>query len=165
MDIRTCSFSGHREIYRIHEGSISELLSKTLDELIGAGVRRFCSGGAQGFDLLAAEAVIKKRRDNPDLSLSMILPCPEQAKNWSASERARYKEILSLADEVIYTSEHFHRFCMQLRNHRLVDEADILVCYLAKQTGGTANTVRYANARQKRIINLCDLFAEGKSEE
>lgn len=165
MDIRTCSFSGHREILRIHEGELCALLSKTIDELIAAGVRRFCSGGAVGFDLLAARIVLEKKLRGADVSLSMILPCPDQAKGWSFGDKTIHSGILHLADEIIYTSDHYHRFCMSIRNQRLVDEADVLVCYLAKKTGGTANTVRYANARQKRIINLCDLFADGRTEE
>ncbi len=158
MDITTCSFSGHREIFRIHAESLPRLLSDIVDTLIESGVSRFCSGGAVGFDLLAAGVVLEKKAQGADVSLSMILPCPEQAKSWPTEEKALYDKTLSLADEVIYTSVHYHRFCMHIRNQRLVDESDILLCYLEKESGGTANTARYAARKKKKIINLADLL-------
>ena len=57
--------------------------------------------------------------------------------------------ILSLADKIEYTSEHYFKGCMKLRNARLVEYADICFCYLnfKRQISGTAQTVRMAQKR------------------
>ncbi len=158
MSNSVCAFSGHRQIYRIHSDILPTRLSGLIDTLIEAGVVRFCSGGATGFDLLAAELVLKKRNEGKNVSLSMILPCRDQALFWPAGTRAQYKHILSGANEVEYISDKYNRFCMHQRNRRLVDEADILLCYLMRAASGTAYTRNYAAEQKKKVINIADLL-------
>lgn len=158
MDSLVCAFSGHRQIYRIHTDTLPERLSETIDMLIESGVCRFCSGGAIGFDLLAAELVLKKRSEGADISLSMILPCRDQTKRWPAALRSAQKSILERADEVVYITDKYDQFCMHLRNRRLVDESDILLCYLMREASGTAYTKNYAEDMGRKVINIADLL-------
>ncbi len=158
MDGSVCAFSGHRQIYTMHSDTLLPLLSETVDTLISSGVERFCSGGAMGFDLLSAELILEKKRNGANISLSMILPCRDQADRWPAATRRRYDEVLRNADEVIYISDDYNQFCMHLRNRRLVDEADILLCYLVREASGTAFTRNYAIDKGRKIINLADLL-------
>lgn len=158
MSNSVCSFSGHRQIYRIHSDILPKCLSELIDTLIEAGVVRFCSGGATGFDLLAAELVLKKRNEGKHVSLSMILPCRDQALFWPAELREQYARILSGANEVEYITDKYNQFCMHQRNRRLVDEADILLCYLMHEASGTAYTKNYAVQKKKHIINIADLL-------
>lgn len=158
MDVRSCAFSGHRIIYRTHKEPLNTLLSDTVDALISSGISRFCSGGAKGFDLLAAELILKKRNEGAHVSLCMILPCQDQAARWPCELRKKYEEIISLADEVIYTGEKYDQFCMHIRNRRLVDESEVLLCYLNREASGTAYTRNYAAERGKKIINLADML-------
>lgn len=158
MDASVCSFSGHRQIYTMHAKSLPNILSETVDTLITSGVSRFCSGGAMGFDLLAAELVLDKKKNGADISLSMILPCHNQADRWPVAIQRRYNEVIQKADEVVYIADKYNQFCMHLRNRRLVDEADILLCYLVREASGTAFTRNYAIDRDKKIINLADLL-------
>lgn len=158
MSNSVCSFSGHRQIYRIHSEALPQRLSELIDTLIEAGVVRFCSGGATGFDLLAAELVLKKRNEGKKVSLSMILPCRDQSLFWPAELRAQYNHILSGANEVEYITDKYNQFCMHQRNRRLVDEADILLCYLMREAGGTAYTRNYAAEKKKKVINIADLL-------
>ena len=158
MDGSVCSFSGHRMINISHSKTLSACLSEVIDDLISSGINRFCSGGALGFDILAAELVLKKRDEGADISLSMILPCRDQASRWSASARRTYESILARADEVIYIADTYNQFCMHLRNRRLVTECDILLCYLTRQASGTAYTKNFAEDMDKKIINIADLL-------
>ncbi|MBQ8003827.1 MAG: DUF1273 family protein [Oscillospiraceae bacterium] len=158
MDGSVCAFSGHRQIYTMHSETLLPLLSDTVDTLISSGVTRFCSGGAMGFDLLAAELILEKKKNGAEISLSMILPCRNQSDRWPAATRRRYDAVLQSADEVIYVADNYNQFCMHLRNRRLVDEADILLCYLVREASGTAFTRNYAIDRDKKIINLADLL-------
>lgn len=158
MNGLVCAFSGHRHIYRIHAEALPVRLSATIDMLVDSGVSRFCSGGAIGFDLLAAELVLKKRSAGADISLSMILPCRDQTKRWPAVLRSTHESILERADEVVYIADKYDQFCMHLRNRRLVDESDILLCYLMREASGTAYTKNYAVDRQRKVINIADLL-------
>lgn len=158
MDGSVCAFSGHRQIYTIHADTLPALLSETVDTLIASGVTRFCSGGAMGFDLVAAELILEKKQNGANITLSMILPCRDQANRWPAATRRRYDAVLQNADEVVYISESYDQFCMHLRNRRLVDESDILLCYLVREASGTAFTRNYAIDRDRKIINLADLL-------
>ena len=128
MNNSVCAFSGHRQICLSHIDIIVPKLSETIDALINSGVTHFLSGGAVGFDMIAANEVLKKRENGADISLSMILPCRTQERIWPPDIRFEYGRILSLADDVIYTSDSYSRFCMHIRNRRLVDEAGILLC-------------------------------------
>ncbi len=122
--------------------------------LYDRGIRNYCCGGALGFDTLAAQVVLEFRKEKPDARLVLILPCPEQAKYWGPQDKRVYEEIVSLADEVIYTHNRFTKFCMHLRNRRLVDESSVCISHLVERTGGTAYTVGYAKRNGVEVINL-----------
>lgn len=158
MGDKVCSFSGHRQICHIHTKALPGKLDEVLNSLMASGVVRFLSGGAVGFDLMAAECVLEKRKENPEIKLSMVLPCREQADRWPASERARYKTVLEAADEVTYISDKYDMFCMHARNRALIDNSDILVCYLVRMSSGTAYTKNYAEEKGRGVINLADLI-------
>ena len=55
-------------------------------------------------------------------------------------------------DKVVWTSEEYIRDCMFKRNRHLVDNSSLCICYLTKNTGGTAYTVRYAKSKGKTVI-------------
>lgn len=158
MSDSVCAFSGHRLIFRSHKDSLPALLSDTVDALINSGIRRFLSGGALGFDMLAAETILKKKREGLDIELKMILPCRNQPDRWDFASRKRYSDILENADDVFYVSEKYDQFCMKARNRRLIDESDILLCYLTREHSGTSYTKDYAEMLSRKIINLADLF-------
>ena len=50
----TCCFTGHRLLPKDRLDEITLRLSRQVDEMIAQGVCRFISGGALGFDQLAA---------------------------------------------------------------------------------------------------------------
>ncbi|MBQ5777359.1 MAG: DUF1273 family protein [Oscillospiraceae bacterium] len=158
MAFKICSFSGHRQIYKIHSDSLPAVLSETVDSLIRSGVSVFQSGGAMGFDLLAAKTVLEKKSEHPEIQLRMLLPCRDQAARWPEKTRQEYESIVSLADEVSYVTDTYDKFCMQRRNFALVDSADILLCYLIRSFGGTMHTVNYAYDKNLQIINLASLL-------
>ena len=63
----TACFTGHREM-KMATAEIKCRLSEVLDILIAKGVIYYGCGGAWGFDFLAAETVIKKKRLNPKVN-------------------------------------------------------------------------------------------------
>ena len=43
---------------------------------------------------------------------------------------------------------------MHKRNRHLVDNSSVCVCYLNRESGGTAYTVRYAKEKGLEIVNI-----------
>ena len=150
-----CCFTGHREIPAGGVDGILEHLKREIERLYTEnGIAVFYAGGATGFDALASEAVIERRAMHPDIRLVVVMPHKEQAKRWSAEEKAQHEHIKCSADEVICLAEHYYRGCMQRRNRYMVDRSSICICYLTKDTGGTAYTVRYARKQGLSVTNL-----------
>ncbi|MDD4474959.1 MAG: SLOG family protein [Eubacteriales bacterium] len=153
---KTCCFTGHRQIPKSELGNIKDKLKQTILTLYGKGVVYFGSGGALGFDTLAAQCVLELKQTYPQFKLIMVLPCKEQAYRWSNEDKSIYAMILRLADKVTYTSEHYTRYCMHVRNRHLVENSNYCICYLTQNTGGTAYTVSFAIKNNLKIINLGD---------
>lgn len=152
--IESCCFTGHRVLPAAELPELRAALRREIACLAEAGVGRFLAGGARGFDMLAAQEVLWLREERYALELVLVLPCPEQADRWNAREKQAYREILHKADEVIYVSEVYTPDCMFRRNRKLVEESGSCICYLNRERGGTAYTVRYAEKLGLRIVNL-----------
>ncbi len=148
------SFTGHRMLTAEERNRLAGQLSSALEEYYSRGKRVFLSGGALGFDTLAAEQVILLRRKHSDARLILVLPCRSQASRWTAADQKVYRRLLENADQIIYTSQDYFPGCMQKRNQFLVDHTDTCICYLKNCRGGTWNTVSYAYDQHRIIRNL-----------
>lgn len=152
---KSVCFTGHRNIKVTAE--LKNALINQLVKLIDEGATDFYAGGAVGWDMLCESAVIELRERFPHIQLHLILPCPakEQTAKWNESDKAEFRRLLLAADTVEICSEHYYDGCMKLRNQRLVNLADLCVCYYSgKQRSGTGQTVRMAERQGKVIVNL-----------
>ena len=152
---QTACFTGHREM-KTPIGEIKRRLSALLDTLISRGVLYYGCGGAWGFDFLAAEAVIEKKRLNSKVKLILVLPCKDQDKSWRPEQQATYSYIKTQADKIVYTQEFYSKGCMHKRNRHLVDNSSICISFLEKHQGGTFYTFHYAMQHGLKIYNLAD---------
>ena len=91
---RGCSFTGHRELHGVDYAKLRDLIDRAIAYAYDNGCRTFYNGGALGFDAEAAERVLLFRHTHADVRLIMLLPCPEQAERWSASQQFRYENLL-----------------------------------------------------------------------
>ena len=111
-------------------------------------------GGALGFDLLAAEHVLRLQAAHPDARLIMVIPCTEQTRRWPADQVERQERILFQADEVRVLCRHYFNGCMIVRNRHMVDRSSLCVCWLKHTKGGTLSTVDHALDQGLRVLNL-----------
>ena len=153
---KTVCFTGHRTIPRERYARIKALLDEVIENEITQGAMHFRTGGARGFDTLAALCVLSARVRHPEIRLELILPCPSQADGWIPSDVALYESILSMADTVSYVSREYYNGVMHERNRALVNGSDLCVTYLTTSHGGTAYTVSYAIKNGVDFINLLD---------
>lgn len=154
MKNQTCCFTGHRTIPAGRYADLAGRLRKEIAGLIQQGVTVFKTGGALGFDTLAAQLVLEARDKYPQIKLVLILPCRDQTRGWRRADKERYEEIKNACDQYSYLSDGYTRDCMFQRDRRLVEDSRVCVCYLGKKTGGTAYTVRYARQKGLTVINL-----------
>lgn len=154
MENKICSFTGHRAIKPPHRGRISGLIYRAIEYAYGRGCRDFVSGGAIGFDILAAREVVKFRMAHSDVRLLLMLPCINQDERWSEADRSSYEYVLSVADEVTYVADKYTDGCMRERNFKLASACDILVAYVGRSNSGAAQTLRMADNMGKEIYNL-----------
>ena len=157
---KTCSFTGHRpQKLGFAENDprcddFKRRLTETLQDLIGQGYVLFVSGGAMGFDMYAAEAVLDLKAQYPWIMLEMVSPYDAQAERWPEALRARREALLRRADIVTATGHDFDRGCLMRRNRYLVDRADLLLAAYNGQPGGTAMTIDMARRRGVTVQTL-----------
>lgn len=154
MKERTACFTGHRTIPFLQRRKIEKRTEEALIEAIKQGYRFFGTGGALGFDTLAAQTVLRLKKTYPQIKLILVLPCLSQTRGWRPEDIAEYERIKAAADKVVYTSQEYTRDCMFKRNRHLVDNSSLCIAYLTENTGGTAYTVDYARSKGLIIRNV-----------
>lgn len=136
-------------------GEIQARLLGTIHKLADRGYKTFLSGMAEGFDLMAANAVLLVRNTFPEIELVCVVPFPEQAQRFEPFWKAESARVIKEAQMVITISEQYHSVVFHRRNDFLVDNASVMVCYYDGQPGGTRYTVQLAEKKQLEIINIC----------
>lgn len=159
------SFTGHRpDKIADHSGSRGEVeiairkrVAEEIVRLSKEGATTFLSGMAPGFDLWAADEVLRLRgegRIGEEVRLLLAIPYPNFERSFGVEYRPLYESILEGADEVIYTSCGYHHGCYARRNDFLAENGDVLLAYYEGTEGGTRYTIRKAEKLGKRIINI-----------
>lgn len=154
MKEHTCCFTGHRKLPQDKIEKIVLNLAREVDNLIAQGVTDFISGGALGFDQIAASLIIAKKEMGHKIRLIFALPCKNHDKLWTDAQKRLYHGILGEANEIIYVSEEYTNCCMKKRNRYIVDRSAYCVCALLHSMSGTDQTVRYARQKGLRVINV-----------
>jgi len=147
----SCCFSGHRKThFDIDTHFMRKILKKTIDEAMNQDFQIFYSGMAMGFDIIAAEAVLERKH----AKLVGVIPFYGQEMKWSAKWRTRHDKVLRGADKIIVLNENYVRGCYHQRNRYLVDHSHRLICFCGNTTGGTAQTISYAEKAGIEIVNI-----------
>jgi uncharacterized phage-like protein YoqJ len=136
-------------------------------------VRKFITGGAQGWDQLLFWAVNAVRREPKymDISNVVYIPFKGQELKWSSDGlfgKKEYYLMLKYADEVVYVTDIDNTAkykqivdAMMARNHAMADAADyVFGCYQddswvrPETKGGTAECLKYSVSKNKDIVML-----------
>ena len=147
----TCCFSGYRPEkmpFRTYDPD-----DRAVELAVSQGYHTFLSGMAAGFDIWAAEAVIRARAHH-DIRLLCAVPHDHQSDRFAPSWKKRYNVCLVNSDAVRVFASNYFSGCFSVRNRFMVDSSSLLICYFDGQAGGTAQTVHYAQSSGLHIINL-----------
>ena len=145
-----CCVTGHRTLYADFDRKLTEDI---LMNLIGRGFETFLVGMAVGFDTECFK-ILEKLREKEKIKIIACVPCPNQADKMGVNRKTEYMRMLKSADRVTVLSECYTKWCMQKRNVYMVDHSSVAVCYLRKNSGGTLNTVKYAEKKGLEIIKV-----------
>ena len=144
------SFIGHRTLYNTRE------VESTLEEIISDLIREreyveFYVGRNGDYDISVASAVkrTQKRCDSANSSLILVLPYHVKDEDLLSEF---YDEILIPSDRKI----HF-KAAISNRNEWRVDNSDLLVAYVERESGGAYTTLSYAKKQEKKTVNLTDI--------
>ena len=153
-DVQICSFTGHRRIESRHKDRIDDLVYRAVAFAYESGCRTFLTGGALGFDTVAAKEVIRFKLSHPDVRLEIIMPCRNQSDSWSPEQISLYEYTLANADFIECISDEYTDSCMKERNFILATRCDMMIAYVSRPYSGAAQTVRMASKEGKVIYNL-----------
>lgn len=155
---KTCCFTGHRYIPETDEGALGALIAEEAGLLYKLGFDTFLTGGALGFDTLAARELLRMKKYGgfPNLKLVLVLPYLGQESRWPQNARMMYEYIKRRADDVIYTGDVYADGLLLRRDRYMVEHSSHCVAYLQgdRTRGGTAYTVRYARQKGLGVTNL-----------
>ncbi|MDO5399110.1 MAG: hypothetical protein Q4G33_14415 [bacterium] len=152
MKTYTVSLFGHRNI--ANKSEIENRLDKLLHDILTNNDHvRFLIGHDGEFDLLAASAIRRAINSRGTGSASLILVLPYM--------RSEYYErgslLLSDYDDIKICREsskvHF-KSAFHVRNRKMVDCSDLVICCIQRSSGGAYTAVQYARNQNCKIINL-----------
>lgn len=153
---RSCCFTGHRDIPERDRRAIYEQVSLCVQELYRMGVRTFIAGGAVGFDMICGEVVADLKSRLSYIRLVLAIPCEDHFAKWNDSDRFRLSRLYRMADESVLISDEYSKSCMFKRNRYMVDNSAYCISYCKKKSGGSYYTVKYAESKGLKIIEIGD---------
>lgn len=157
----TCCFSGYRaekmpfSANDPRADALMDALDRAVADAAARGYTAFLSGMSTGFDLWAAEAVLRARERLP-VQLLCAVPFDRQADHYTPDWKRRFNQCLLAADRVYALARRYYNGCYAARNRFMVESSSLLICYFDGKPGGTAQTVRMARERGLEIVNLAD---------
>lgn len=157
------AFTGHRK-ERILQGCgnnpqvlarIKEEVVELVTELYGQGYTVYYTGMANGFDMIAAEAVLQVREEYESIMLMAAVLFRKQPLWFDAEDQLLYAGLLEKMNRVVMVSENYHKGCYLRRDEYMVRKADILIAYWdLEPKGGTFYTINKALESGKQVINI-----------
>ena len=156
MKSQTCFFTGHRNLPADDIYKIRRALKQAVINLIENGTIYFGCGGARGFDLLAALIILELKEKYPEIRLIMVYPCRNQTQYWKDTDKKLYDDIRDRCDKCVWIADEYNDECIQKRNRHLANNSSVCICYLTDKYSGTQFTVKYAEKKGVKIINISD---------
>lgn len=156
---KTCCFAGYisEKINNLEHSSAPTEIIALIDEAIvnayNKGYVIFISGMNKGFDMWAAQEVIKLRKKYP-IKLFCVIAFDNQCQSLSDNLKKEYNNILLNSDYVYSMSTTYTSDCFYTRNRFIVSGSSKLICWYYDNKDGILFTFRCAKRRGLEIDNL-----------
>lgn len=157
MKNNACFFIGPEKLSasKIQDMLIS--LDREIERLILNGVTDFVSGGAQGFDQIAASMIIAKKEMGRKVRLVFALPYRGRERLWSRERKSLYHRLLEEADEIIYVSKRYDPFCMLRQESFMIERCSYCICLITDTGSAAPGAIRLALKKGIEVINTAEM--------
>ena len=157
LRLHRCCFTGHRpEKLNCPVDQVKAMLETAVRQAIGDGFTTFITGMARGVDIWAGQVVLKMRAQNPAIKLVAASPYKGFEERWSDSWKQQYSFLIEWADAVRYICPGYSKGAFQRRNEWMVDRSSRVIAFYNGESGGTRNTILYAESKGVEVVNLLD---------
>ena len=112
----------------------------------------FLVGRDGEFDILVASVIRRQKREyrSDNSSLIWILPYPTSDYHNNEMEYRSYYDEIEISEGSHYKSAH------RIRNRKMIDRSDMVICYVEHNSGGAYQALRYAQEKGKKVVNLAE---------
>ena len=155
---RACFFTGHRILPPAKLDAIKTVLHYELIKHIAAGITTFISGGALGFDTIAAQQVLELKKDDARIKLRLYIPYRHFERRWREQDIIAYHRIMGMADAVQFISDTYTPACIRQRNEALVQDAECGIAFQLTGKSGTGQTTAFARMYGREVVNIADII-------
>lgn len=141
----TCCFFGHKDA----PSTITPRLEDTIENLIVEhGVLNFLVGNQGQFDSMVLSGLRRLKNKYPEISYNVVLAyMPTEKGEWNPYEY--WETMLPEGLEAVHP-----RYAISKRNEWMVNESDVVVCYIKHSWGGAYKYVEMAQRKKKQILNI-----------
>lgn len=145
------TFIGHSRLI-LEKEMLEKIRSTIRTETVSEGNVSFYLGGCGSFDEHCASLCREIKKDLPSCEVVFVTPYITE----SAQERMKSLVDMKLYDGTIYPpiEKTPLRFAISKRNEWMISEADLVIAYVSHSFGGAYKSLKYAEQKKKRIINL-----------
>ncbi len=168
---RTICFTGHREkfigsesqpqLHQLKVNTVKIMMCRYIDEAVRHGFDTFITGLASGFDLWAADYVLKLKKKDPEIRIVGVMPFAGHGKFLSSFYRnilieteKKTTALISVCDNVNMGRSGYAQVQKKLyfeRNTYMVEHSSEVIAFCNGIKSGTKNTVDYANRIGHRV--------------
>ena len=158
LKLHRCCFTGHRpEKLKCDESIVKTLLNSAIQQAVTDGFTTFITGMARGVDIWAGQIVIKFKEENSDIKLVAASPYMGFESRWSSIWNEQYSFVIDNADAVRYICPCYNKGVFQIRNEWMVDRSSRVIAFYNGESGGTRNTILYAESKGVQVVNLIEV--------
>lgn len=164
---KTAAITGY-EISKILETSLElnlltnlmNRLTRVIKELYDSGYSTFISDLNEGFEMMAAESVVKLKNEYPDIKLIAVIQYPGYENQFSSPDKYRYKRIIEDADKSIIISKVKTKDTQQQSSKFILSNSSLIMCYSNGKPYRSEEIYNEALQTHMPIINLCETMVE-----
>ncbi len=154
--MKTIAFFGHRQV--LDKTAVQERLEKLLKEIVTSESVRLLIGCHGDFDKIALSTSLKHKKNyNLETNINIVLTSLSFLKKdeYGYSKSDFYK---NLGCETMFYNieEQYFKNRIYYSNKKMVEESDLIVCYVDMTAfkSGAKKAINYARKKGKRIFNL-----------